>query len=157
MNTKLIKTVGLALFIIGFALFNLSFFISNYELTPTVIKLQITDARKATLFLNETSSILQKEIPSNFEFVNQLHAAFDRVNSTQIKTFEFSQEELDKLTSFNKEKFSITSVDSVFKGADESNTFKRKAFKDYGSWLDGQAINKDQLQNVADNIKKLEL
>ena len=154
MNTKLIKTVGLTLFTIGFALFNLSFFISNYELTPTVIKSQITDARKATLFLNETSSILQKEIPSNFEFVNQLHAAFDRVNLTQIKKFEFSQEELDKLTSFNKEKFSITSVDSVFKGADESNTFKRKAFKDYGSWLDGQAINKDQLQNVADNIKK---
>jgi Pyruvate/2-oxoacid:ferredoxin oxidoreductase delta subunit len=104
--------------------------------------------------LQETTDLTKNKTNSNFSFVIQLHAAFERINQTQVQNFSISDAEVERLVSYNKEKFTLTSVDSVFNGSDEKNIFKRKAFKDYGSWLDGQLINKDQLHNVAENIKK---
>jgi len=151
---KYLKTIGLTLFVIGFALFNVSFFWSGYQLTPEIVKSQIGDEKKASALVLETKEIISSESSSNFKFVADLSAAFERVNEKQLATFSLSNTELDKLASYNKEKFTIASVDSVFTGNDEQSTFKRKAFKDNGSWLDGQATSREQIQNVADNIKK---
>jgi ferredoxin-type protein NapH len=151
---KYLKTIGLTLFVIGFALFNVSFFWSSYKLTPEIVKSQITDEKKASALLLEIKEIISSESSSNFKFVAVLSAAFERVNEKQLATFSLSNTELDKLASYNKEKFTIASVDSVFKGQDEQSAFKRKAFRDNGSWLDGQATSREQIQNIADNIKK---
>jgi ferredoxin-type protein NapH len=151
---KYLKTIGLTLFVIGFALFNFSFFWSSYQLTPELVKRQISDERKATALLEETNEMVTSPTSSNFKFVAGLTAAFEKVNEKQLRAFELTKAELDKLASYNKEKFSIASIDSIFKGDDEQNTFKRKAFKDNGSWLDGQTASREQIQNVADNIKK---
>ena len=151
---KYLKPIGLALFITGFTIFNFSFFWSSYQLTPSIVKSQLRDSVKASVFLQETSDLTKNKTNSNFSFVNQLHAAFERINQIQVQNFSFSDDDIERLASYNKEKFSLHSVDSVFSESDEKNIFKRKAFKDYGSWLDGQPTNKDQLHNVADNIKK---
>ena len=151
---KYLKTIGLVLFITGFTIFNISFFWSSYQLTPEIVKNKISDEKKATTLLQEAKGIIGSETSSNFKFVEKLSAAFEQVNEKQLDAFGFSDQELDKLASFNKEKFSISSIDSMFKGADEQNVFKRKAFKDYGGWLDGQEASREQIQNVADNIKK---
>jgi ferredoxin-type protein NapH len=150
---KYLKTIGLALFITGFAIFNTSFFWSSYQLTPEIVKSKISDEEKASALLQEISGVIGTEMPSNFMFVTELSAAFDRANEKQLAAFGFSNQELDQLAAYNKEKFSISSVDSIFKGTDEQNTFKRKAFKEYGGWLDGQTASREQIQNVADNIK----
>ena len=146
------KTIGLVLFITGFALFNVSFFWSSYQLSPEIIQLKVSDQKKAGLLINETSSIISTKFSSNFEFVGQLHAAFKRINEKEIQAYRFSDQDVERLASFNKEKFSLASVDSVFKGSNEIAAFKATAFKEYGSWLDGQSLNKDNLRNVADNI-----
>lgn len=151
---KQIKTIGLLLFITGFAIFNISFFLSRYRLTPEIVKSQISDEKKANALLLETDRIVSEETSSNFTFVAELSSAFERVNKRQLTAFGFSEAELKRLASFNTEKFSIASVDSVFKGDDEQNSFKRKAFKNYGSWLDGQVASSEQMQNVADNIQR---
>jgi ferredoxin-type protein NapH len=151
---KYLKTIGLAIFIIGFAIFNISFFWSSYQLTPEIVKSKISDEKKISSLLAETNSIINSSTSSNFKFVNELSGAFESVNEKQLMIFGFSSEELDKLISYNKEKFSINSVDSVFKGDDEKNTFKRKAFRDYGNWLDGQATSRAQIQDVADKVKQ---
>ncbi|NOS55129.1 MAG: 4Fe-4S binding protein [Cyclobacteriaceae bacterium] len=151
---KYLQTIGLTLFVIGFALFNVSFFWSGYQLTPEIVKSQISDEKKASALLLETKEIVAPEPSSNFKFVADLSAAFERVNERQLAIFSLSDTELDKLASYNKEKFTIASVDSVFRGNDEQSAFKRKAFKDNGSWLDGQATSREQIQTVADNIKK---
>ena len=153
MNTKLTKSLGLALFIIGFGLFNISFFWSSYQLSPELIKAQVSDETKAAALLSASSALIEQKISSNFEFVDQLHAAFERINEKQIQAYRFSDQDIERLASNNKEKFSLASVDSVFKGSDEQNTFKRQAFKDYGNWLEGQPLNKANLHNVAENIK----
>ena len=150
---KFVKAIGLVLFITGFAIFNLSFFWSSYRLTPEIVHSTISDEKKADAFLLETEGINGIRISSNFKLAAELSSAFGRVNEKQLASFGFSDEEIDKLASFNQGKFSITSVDSIFKGADERNNFKCKAFKDYGSWLEGQVASREQLQNVADNIR----
>lgn len=150
---KLIKTIGLTLFIIGFTIFNFSFFWSSYTLTPAILKSQVSDEKKANSLLQEVSGILGTEVSSNFGFVAELSSAIDRVNEEQVATFGLSNQELDQLAELNKDKFQIASVDALFKGGDEQNTFKRKAFREYGSWLEGQLASRDQLQNVADNIR----
>ncbi|MCA6419627.1 MAG: 4Fe-4S binding protein [Cytophagales bacterium] len=119
-----------------------------------MVKSQISEEKKASALLLETKEIVAPEPSSNFKFIADLSAAFERVNERQLAIFSFSDTELDKLASYNKEKFTIASVDSVFTGNDEQSTFKRKAFKDNGSWLDGQATSREQIQTVADNIKK---
>jgi Pyruvate/2-oxoacid:ferredoxin oxidoreductase delta subunit len=151
---KYLKTIGLLLFVIGFALFNVSFFWSGYQLTPEIVKSQVSDEKKANALLLEIKDIIATESSFNFKFVADLSAAFERVNAKQLATFGLSNTELDKLASYNKENFKIASVDCVFNGNDEQSAFKRKAFKDNGSWLDGQATSRKQIQNVADNIKK---
>lgn len=151
---KYLKTIGLSLFVIGFALFNVSFFWSSYQLTPEIVKSQITDEKKASALLFEIKEIIASESASNFKFITELSAAFERVNTKQLSTYELSSAELDRLASYNKLKFTIASVDSVFIGDDAQSGFKRKAFRDNGSWLDGQATSREQIQNVADNIKK---
>ena len=149
---KAMKTIGLVLFITGFALFNVSFFWSSYQLSPEIIQLKVSDQKKAGLLINETSAIISTKFSSNFEFVSQLHTVFERINEKEIQAYRFSDLDIERLASFNKEKFSLASVDSVFKGSNEIAAFKATAFKEYGSWLDGQSLNKDNLRNVADNI-----
>jgi ferredoxin-type protein NapH len=151
---KYIKSIGLTLFIIGFGLFNISFFWSSYQLTPEIVKSKVSDEKKSSALLAETNSIINSTTSSNFKFVNELSAAFDRVNEKQLAVYQFSPEELDRLVSYNKDKFSIVSVDSVFKGDDEKTTFKRKSFRDYGNWLDGQATSRELIQNVADKVRQ---
>ncbi len=151
---KYLKPLGLALFITGFAIFNISFFWSSYQLTPEIVKGKISDERKATTLLQEARDLIGTDASSNFKFVAALSAALDKVNENQLSVFGFTNQELDQLAAYNKEKFSIASVDSVFKSENEQNAFKRKSFKDYGGWLDGQATSREQIQNVADNIKK---
>jgi len=155
---KYIKTLGLILFITGFAIFNFSFFWASYTLTPKIAKEKITDSRKAELFLQSDTDLINQRTASNFTFVSQLNKIFENVNESQITKFAITAHELDQLAANNDKKFSLTSADSVFKGTDEVALFKAKAFKDYGSWLEGQSFSsqdelKKQLQNVADNIK----
>jgi ferredoxin-type protein NapH len=151
---KLIKAVGLALFILGFTIFNSLFFLSSHNLTPEIIRSQISNEQKANALLGAASGMLNEVKTSNLNFVSDLSAALTRANESQLRIFGVSDQEIDQLVYFNKEKFSILSLDSVFRGNDESNAFKRKSFKDYGSWLDGQTVSKEELQNVTDKIDK---
>ena len=155
---KYIKTLGLILFITGFAIFNFSFFWASYTLTPEIAKEKITDSRKAELFLQLATDLINQRTASNFTFVSQLNKIFENANESQVTKFAITAHELDQLAANNDKKFSLASADFVFKGTDEVALFKAKAFKDYGSWLEGQSFSsqdelKKQLQNVADNIK----
>lgn len=151
---KLLKSLGLALFIIGFGLFNFSFFWASYQITPEVIRAQVSDLKKSELLIEASTPMLNQEFTSNFKFVDELHSALDRVNQRQLNLFGISEQEIDQLVARNPEKFSIASADSVFIGSDETAVFKRKAFRDYGSWLDGQPTQRAQLQQVVDNIRQ---
>jgi ferredoxin-type protein NapH len=151
---KYLKPVGLLLFIIGFTIFNISFYWSGYRLTPEIIDHAISDTTKSKAFLDEAGSLTSAEYSSNLKFVDDLSSVFHRVNESKLKEYGISEKELSQLALLNPGKFSLVTTDTVFKGDDVRNAFKRKAFRDYGGWLEGQAASAVQLEEVAINIRK---
>ena len=151
---KFVKYTGLLIFIVGFLIFNLSFFRASYRLSPQIIEEHITDVNKSDLFKNEASTFLDKEITSNFEFVRLLSNAFEKVNDEQLKAYAITADEIENLHQQSAEAFSREVIEQVFTGEDDTNKFKRKAFEDYGSWLFGQQASKEQLESVGNSICK---
>ncbi len=149
-----LKPIGLTLFIAGFLLFNISFFWSEHRLTAEIVRSKIADKGKAESFLKEAGSMTGSAAASSFAFVDELSAAFNQVNEEKLNAYGISEEELRTLALLNQKNFSFTTVDSVFRGDDERNQFKRRAFRDYGNWLEGRQVSQEQLQSVAGNIRQ---
>jgi hypothetical protein len=154
---KIIKTIGLLLFLLGFILFNASFFFSSYHLTAEMVEEKISDSGKEQLFLREAETLLNKEISSNFTFVARLNEIFSSINEKQIKLYAVTDEDVNKLVSLNSGKFSLATVESAFDSSSETSAFKTKTIKDYANWLDGQSFNspeelRSQLTSIKDKI-----
>ncbi|MBA4054315.1 MAG: 4Fe-4S ferredoxin, partial [Marivirga sp.] len=151
---RIIKIIGLFIFLTGFILFNASFFFSSYRLTPEMVQQKITDKKKEQLFLKEAKDLLGKDVPSNFAFVAGLNEILSTINDHQIKLYSVTDEDMDKLVSLNNGKFSLSTVDSAFNTSNEIGAFKRKAIKDYTNWMDGQTFNSpDELRSQLSSIK----
>ncbi len=89
---KIIKTVGLALFISGFAIFNGLFFSARYVLTKAVVETTTMDPTRAALFMDASSTSLGNETGSVFSFVSGLKRNFESANQTQLNTYGITQE-----------------------------------------------------------------
>jgi polyferredoxin len=155
---KLLKISGLVFFLIGFFIFNASFFWADFKLTPEVVQQSISDKAKRALFISNASILLNKTIGSNFQFVNRLEDIFERINQQQIEKFNITPEDLKSLITANDNGFSIANVDSTFRTSNETAAFKNKAFKQYAGSLEGKKFStreelQTELENVSDKIK----
>ena len=153
---KSLKILGLVLFMTGFFLFNASFFWADYKLDRSAIDKEVRDSIKRQLFLSHASPLLDREINSNFAFVAKLSKIFESINKEVVERFRISDEEISKIVQRGST-FSMSSVDSVFRTSNESATFKAKAFRDFGSHLEGRKFDSDgklteELKNVSDKI-----
>jgi ferredoxin-type protein NapH len=156
---KIVKSIGLFMFIAGFTLFLATFFIADYKLTNVVIDSQISDVKKAESFKQE-ADYLNQSVSSNFDFVSKLDATFVKVNEEKINTFAITSTEIDAIISANENTFSLASLSVL--GNDEIGQYKQKTFNDYGNWLDGRTfISSDdmrsQITNVVVNINKYQI
>ncbi|MDN5205219.1 4Fe-4S binding protein [Fulvivirgaceae bacterium BMA10] len=160
---KLIKWTGLVIFLAAFSLFTGVFFLSQFKLTNEVLEETIADESKRNAFSKEAATYKGNEYASNFVFVRELSATFERVNEKALKTYSISEAEINTLVERSSGdgqiEFSLSLIDELFGGEDEINQYKRKTFTDYGNWLDGRQFNtaeelKTQLTNVVDNIRK---
>jgi len=154
---KVIKVFGLCLFITGFVIFNALFFSARYRLTESVIRSSISDSAKAILFMELSTFARNQDKSSVFTFVSDLKKIFETVNELQLGKYGITQEEVLDLVARNGNKFSITSIDSLYLGADEISETKRKALYDYAGWLDGRAFSspeelKVQLEEAVNKI-----
>jgi ferredoxin-type protein NapH len=155
---KSTKILGLALFLAGFLLFNLLFFLGDFKLTDEIVSQQIQDPKKAGLFLQSGDDLTVDTISSSISFVEKMKQKFEAVNKTQLGIYGVSDNELRMITNAGKKGFRIAVVDSVIAGEDEVSSFKRKAFRDYGSWLEGRVMAPGELEGnlngVAANIRE---
>jgi len=156
---RAIKLFGLLVFIIGFTLFNVVFFLASYRLTPEAVNAKISDTSKRELFLSASSDIQEHEFTSSFSFVSELKKLFEQFNQDQVSNYGITQEEILDLVARSGKQFSLASVDSLYLGGDEVSEFKKKAWKDYGSWLEGREFQSSQelhvqLQGVVSNINQ---
>ncbi|MBP9926176.1 MAG: 4Fe-4S binding protein [Cyclobacteriaceae bacterium] len=156
---KTIKTVGLILFITGFCLFNGLFFSADYSLTKEIVIARIADEQKQELFLQSDSSLLNQNVGSVFSFVTRIKKTFDAANQSQVSAYGITQEEVLDLSARQNNQFALASVDSLYLGADPISEFKKKAWADYASWLEGRKFEsseelQSQLQGIAANINQ---
>lgn len=155
---KLIKTLGLALFLIGFGIFLGSFFISDFILTKEILTDKIGDNEKVTAFIGN-SDMPGKRYSSNIQFISDLAKSFERTNKTQLETYGISQKEISQIVATNGDTFTLSTIDEVF-GNSLVGQYKSKTFRDYGNWLDGREINDEfnkYINEVASNIKKYQI
>ena len=113
---------------------------------------------KEQLLLNELDTLLEVTLNSQFDLIEKLDNAFEKVNQQILATYSITDTELKSILEKNDATFSIATVDETLIGDDEVAVFKRKSFRDYGGWLDGQSISDrddflQTLQNVAEKIK----
>ncbi len=159
---KFIKTIGLLLFLVGFGIFNATFFLASYQLSEDIINQQIPDDTKNALFKAGASGLIEQPVSSNFTFVNRITTVFEEINREALENYAIKESEIDRIItgaqSDNGYNFQIKELSKIYSEDDPILQFKLKAFSDYGSWLDGRTFNdeadfRSNLQNVADNIK----
>lgn len=155
---RLLKTIGLGVFLIGFLLFNVTFFWAGYQLTPEVLKNKITDKQKQKLFIENASSLIGKKFPSTHSFVSALEEVFEVANTLQIEKYSITEKEIEKIIERSDKEFLNSNVDSIFRTSNEVAVFKNKAFKEYGKELEATEFKSSRelqlrLQEIADNIK----
>ena len=155
-----VQIAGLALFIISFTIFLVSFFIPGYELTEEDVITQLPNQQQA-LFLQYGQGILQQSYPSQFEFVSNISSVFAEINQSQLDKYRFTDKDLEAIHRLTRKKgdFSLSLVEEALSSDDPAYDFKVKAFSDYGSWMDGRSYDSEaelsgHLQNVAQNIEK---
>ncbi len=155
---KTIKTAGIVIFLIGFALFNALFFWGRYTLTQDIVRARVADPAKAELLALHGQGLVDVPHGSSFSFVRALHGTFEKANKAQGLLYGITPEDIATLTQQGTT-FTLTSVDSAFEGSESVVAFKRKVFKDYAGWLDGRGFASReemaaQLGQVADNVSE---
>ncbi len=157
---KIIQQSGLIIFLIGFGLFLFSFFLPSYQVTHSIVEGQIDDNKQAT-FLEFADDMIGKSYSNNIELVSELGTTFDNINEAQVKKYGLSAADVEAIHRANRaeEAFTLASLDQVFNSVKPEDEFKKKAFADYGGWMDGRNYSsedelKNHIANVADNIRK---
>lgn len=150
---RTIQTTGLVIFIGAFLLFNALFFAASYRLTPGTLRHEKDDARTEVLgkFLQP---LMGETVYSNFSFIHKINNAIDQANASQLNRYAITNGDVAKLKSLNSQKFSLETLDEAFQGSDDVSSFKRQAFRDFASWLEGQDVSGHQLDDVAVKIQE---
>lgn len=159
---KIIRLVGLTLFVVGFAVFNLTFFLNEYRLTESDVHQTISNSEKSAIFNRSASELLGNTYTSNFEFVSDLDQVFETINKTQLDRYRINVDEIDAIIEQHGQapfQFTLNSLEMFFDSNIEEGKFKIQSFKDYGGWLKGrQYTSLDEFQNdltdVTTNIEK---
>lgn len=160
---KGIQYTGLVLFIVGFIAFNSILLFDNFTLTSDVINRQITDTQKQQAFHQAAESILDKDYTFNVTFVAAIKNTLQAVNQQQLNTYAINLDEVNRIIQAHSNlTFSLATIDSVFNQNTPAHQFKKKAFYDYGSWLNDRAFTsqvemKTQVETVVDNIAKYQI
>lgn len=159
---KLIPTIGLILFLTGFATFIGSFFLSDFRIANKQLAEALTASERETLEPH-LQHMVNQEYGSNFTFIHDLNRAFVGANEYVMNTYGLSNTDLEAIATASGASypilFSLDVLDQVFSSEEEVDILKKKAFLDYGGWLDQreyqdrEVLLKD-LGSVAENFNK---
>lgn len=163
MIMKMIRTIGLFLFVTGFVLMTALLLIGDFRLNIEAVENSLHE--KAATFLGETKSMQGKDFSSSFSFVQQIDQSIKNHNTKLYDSYSITNEEAEKLAHYQKEEpitFSISSIDSIFSSGNQIDSFKQKALHDYGDWLNGRTFAsaaelQKQLMEIAKNINQFEI
>ena len=163
MTVRLTKTFGLFVFICGFFLFNLIFFLDRYQLNDTVVENQLGKGERSQLFLKYGAALGEKTYASNFAFVRDIRSAISQVNHDVFEKYGMTSEDYEQVAAVFGASDPITfdqqQAISAFDSTTEAGVFKRKALVDFSSHLQGKTYTNQKrlvadLRKVGKNIRK---
>ena len=102
---KTIQNTGLALFLIGLAIFTSLIFLGKYEVTPELFDNIISDKGiKSELFINDIkTNVVGKEFTNPFSFSSKITSAVENANATHKQNGEWDKVIWSKPHSFSYE------------------------------------------------------
>lgn len=102
---KTIQNTGLALFLIGLAIFTSLIFLGKYEVTPELFDNIISDKGiKSELFINDIkTNVVGKEFTNPFSFSSKITSALETANATHKQNGEWDKVIWSKPHSFSYE------------------------------------------------------
>lgn len=140
---KNIRTIGLWLFIFGFAVFVISLTLSNYRLTENTVRSQGEGEKYDALF-SASESMIGVTYNSNISFIRDLKKSIDKGNKSIIEKYSISTEVANQLALACKDGdhfiFKQAAIDNVISGSDEVSAEQNKSLKDYTGWLENRSF-----------------
>jgi len=102
---KQLQNIGLALFLVGLAIFTSLIFIGKYEISPEILENLINNKGiKSELFIeNMKSNVVGKEFTKPFSFSSKITSALEIANETHKQNSEWDKVIWDKPHSFSYE------------------------------------------------------
>ena len=159
---RFIQTIGLIFFLTGFAIFIGSFFLSDFRITNEQLTEVLTTSERETLEPH-LRHIINQDYQSNFTLINDLNQAFSESNNYVMTTYGLSSADLEAIADASGASypmhFSLEFIGRVYTSESVVDVLKKKAFSDYGGWLDQreykdrEALLRD-LGGVAENFNK---
>ena len=95
---KQIQNIGLALFLVGLAIFTSLIFFGRYEVTPEILENLVSNKGiKSELFINNMNSqVVGKEFSNPFSFSTEITSVLESANETHKKNSEWDKVIWDK-------------------------------------------------------------
>ena len=94
---NIIKSGGLILFLIGFGVFLFSFFPGPYLLDAEIINEHIQNQEKAQILRENSSGLLNNDVPGPVAFVSKLSQGIERANQSIISKYAISDKQLSDI------------------------------------------------------------
>lgn len=151
---KLVKTIGIALFLMSLAVFVGTLSMSEYHLTTDIVKKKYGESEKFAVFLEKAAPILDKEVSSKFEFISTISTAVEKTNQAITEKYAVSDVEVNAIVAL----FQYPGTyDNSRLGEVVKSEKKLKNLTDYSSWMNGRNYEnaealKNDLKGIADNI-----
>lgn len=155
---RAIKISGLILFTAGFLLFNAIPFLASYRLTDEIINEKIR-GDKGKLFLYHAWDIKDHTFKSARTFIAALQDVFDSANAAQLERYRITEDDVREIIKQSNARFTLRTLDSVFRTSNEVAAFKNKAFREQLDFADGQTFDseeeyKSRIESVAERVEK---
>lgn len=135
------RTIGLWLFIFGFAAFVISLTLSEYRLTENIVRNQGEGEKYEALF-RASKSMFGVDYDSNISFIRDLKKSIKKGNRSIIQKYSIAHEIADQIASICKDGdqfiFKQVAIDNVISGSDEVSGEQNKSLKDYTGWLENR-------------------
>ncbi len=93
---KVIQSVGLVMFLAGFAIFIGSFYTADYRITDEILGNSTTEAENA-LIQEYGSDILDQKFATSNTLISQLSSLFEQINGELLNTYSITSDELQDI------------------------------------------------------------
>jgi len=145
---KIIKNTGIGIVTAAFLLFIVTLFLNSYKLTDLVIENTGMSDVQLENFMTSSKDMIDITYTSKLKFIDDLSGTFEEVNSSIIKTFSVSDEEIQKLVQLSNQngviKYSTANAEKILDLNSPSSESKIKGIKDYTGWLENREFSSQE-------------